>query len=1075
MDPPDAPSGSGGLEYEAEDGSSVHSNGLELEGDSGGVELQPLVGLEPDDAPFEPQPRRSRQPAAPTAGSKVAYAKNADDGAAERVASALSNEGILNGLERLRAMAAQASASVGDRVASGGAPAAAGDRFASGSAPAAAPTLEEEGDSKRKKMLLLVMLTLFVALLGAALDKYKAVEVEHEIEEGETEQAFHEPKWKGLFGKGGSDKTEKGAGGGGARVINVEGYQPKTMVNVSDYILPGTEDAPPLSAAKGRPYFPILNHFQHRDPTSAYASKWGAFLFEDPDKKWDGKMRPQPDFTKAPNRDVANDDFPEGAWQKDRAYMEAFLKQAKLLVNRSIEGVYDEYGVGIPQDGSLGERPDAWWLNRNNFHAFKIKKNINEGGGGSWTTQQSVDGMARRFIHHIMTGDTMKLTLGGHSAAAGHGAGFNQSFIIEAGHVLEPVFAHLGVEFRAYNFAQGGMGTFQQALAGMDLRNKETDWIMWDSRMTERVPAIAHFFFRQAIIAGNRSPVLMAEGMGVNEFHNHAGAAVCGQGMGWVPVTVSAEQVKDVPWAAQYLQCARGSTVDCNAHQYTAGCWVEREDFKPPTGQNPLVGGQAGWHPGNRIHKRRGRMIALIVLKCLAYALDKWEEIGTEAGYPIPESQWHVTDYYANIRAKTKTTPGCWGNTWRIGQARKLEELVDEDGVLEEHSMVDENGRKLQATDFWPPRICNLPLQGRSLWGPRDNPMETSLLSIMRKNPMGDIEPEIKTNGYMQPPCYQPPDRPAPWTVPPSFLRGDEDPEASAPWIGWSRRLSVEGEEEKEEKQRQLRGLETMEGHASGNFNFFTPSYGESSGLKGSQALTRHLADGEAPAEDPYSDPNKIVPGLGLWVKWGRTGVCDGSSHHWCDKGCGSGCLMGGTQDNRGMVCFTGLSGWAVFDIKDVKHGFIGARMEPWHRGNEMSTTRGWSSVNNGGKGNYGKRGRERELHEEAQRQTMQEGFEEMEREIEQDILAEGDHSRRRLGGGQSCGWSSYTFEWALNGEVVTWPKGEYCNHFTRLSYNLDVIKFLDDESKTGDFELAMRLTNCKSECVMCLSHLYWA
>jgi hypothetical protein len=32
----------------------------------------------------------------------------------------------------------------------------------------------------------------------------------------------------------------------------------------------------------------------------------------------------------------------------------------------------------------------------------------------------------------------------------------------QAGLVLEPVFAHLGVEFRSYNFAQGGMGTFQQ-------------------------------------------------------------------------------------------------------------------------------------------------------------------------------------------------------------------------------------------------------------------------------------------------------------------------------------------------------------------------------------------------------------------------------------------------------------------------------------------------------------------------------------------------------------------------------------------------------------------------------------
>ena len=177
-----------------------------------------------------------------------------------------------------------------------------------------------------------------------------------------------------------------------------------------------------------------------------------------------------------------------------------------------------------------------------------------------------------------MTGDTFKLMLGGHSAAAGHGAGFNQSYVIEAGHVLEPVLAHLGVEFRAYNFAQGGMGTFQQALAGMDLRDKETDWIIWDSSMTEKSSEIVNFFFRQALISGNRSPVLMGDNVRLNDFHEIAGAAVATSAAnGWVPVTVSDEQVMSLPWAAQWLQCSRTATTDCKSHEYTAGCWVERE------------------------------------------------------------------------------------------------------------------------------------------------------------------------------------------------------------------------------------------------------------------------------------------------------------------------------------------------------------------------------------------------------------------------------------------------------------------------------------------------------------------
>ena len=45
----------------------------------------------------------------------------------------------------------------------------------------------------------------------------------------------------------------------------------------------------------------------------------------------------------------------------------------------------------------------------------------------------------------------------------------------------------------------------------------------------------------------------------------------------------------------------------------------------------------------------------------------------------------------------------------------------------------------------------------------------------MRPNRYGDIDP-APTNGYMDGPCYQPPDLAyrASWVVPPSFLDGDE-------------------------------------------------------------------------------------------------------------------------------------------------------------------------------------------------------------------------------------------------------------------------------------------------------------
>jgi hypothetical protein len=299
----------------------------------------------------------------------------------------------------------------------------------------------------------------------------------------------------------------------------------------------------------------------------------------------------------------------------------------------------------------------------------------------------------------------------------------------------------------------------------------------------------------------------------------------------------------------------------------------------------------------------------------------------------------------------------------------------------------------------------------------------------MKPNVFGDIDP-TRMNTYMIGPIYNPPDRPAPWTVPPN----KEEP--FAPLIGAARRLKA------------------TTTHAQDTRKVIT---------------TRAL--------DIVADNSTITPGLGLQVSWPTQGICDGTSHSWCDKTAESKCLMGGSQDSRGSICFNGLSGWLVFDLKNVKHGFIGARMEAWRGVGEVPITNGWTEVNNGGQGNYDKRGRERRLHEMYQKEQRQVGYHRMRQEIEQDIAAEDDPNRhRQLGGGQSCGAGEYTFEFAINGVITTWTKAQFCDHYTRLAYNLDAIKFMDDDSLIGDnIELAMRLTPDSVRSTMCITHLYWA
>ena len=460
MDPPDAPD-----DYRHDD-IAAPDDGDDVGGSGGTVELKPLVSSArgrgadaPEDPPLPPRHISRTEPEP----GKVAYAKNTgDESTGERVVSALSNEGIINVLQRATIGIQGLFTRTG--VEETPPPAAVPPPAASNNGGSDDYDDEAENSGK-KKMMLLLMATLFVSLMGAVLGKHSALEVELGVEEGETEQAFHQHSKEGDV-LGGDDKPAH-------HFANMDGYQPKEMLPQWNYTVPGTEDAPPLSAASGRPYYRILNHFQHRDPNSAYAKTWGFFDFQDPSSKYDGKMRPQPNFEAAPNRDVQNSDFPEDAWQGDKEYMEAFLKEAKKLVKRQIEAIYGEYGVGLPEDGSV-TLSDEELAHRKQFFPWQVVQNIAQAPrGGNWMTQQSMDGTARRMIHHIMTGDTFQLTLGGHSAAAGHGAGFNQSYIIEAGNAVEPVFAHLGVDFRAYNFAQGGMGTFQQSLAGMDLRGKD--------------------------------------------------------------------------------------------------------------------------------------------------------------------------------------------------------------------------------------------------------------------------------------------------------------------------------------------------------------------------------------------------------------------------------------------------------------------------------------------------------------------------------------------------------------------------------------------------------------------------
>jgi hypothetical protein len=232
--------------------------------------------------------------------------------------------------------------------------------------------------------------------------------------------------------------------------------------------------------------------------------------------------------------------------------------------------------------------------------------------------------------------------------------------------VMEPILGRLGVKLISHNFGHGALGTTQDSLGMGSLWGKEIDFCMWDSGMTEHRSAHYDLFARQALISGNRVPILWNGYVDVLEaLHNEADVDIGGPGTGMrgIPMTESEEQVKELRYAVQYLKCSRDMKESCENHKNYGRCWVHRADVTPPVKQGWSISKDTPWHhPGFRSTQLTGRVLAFTILTALQEALTLWK---SAPDLELPDSAWHVTAHYQNIRtklAKLTTTP-CFNDT----------------------------------------------------------------------------------------------------------------------------------------------------------------------------------------------------------------------------------------------------------------------------------------------------------------------------------------------------------------------------------------------------------------------------
>jgi len=587
-----------------------------------------------------------------------------------------------------------------------------------------------------------------------------------------------------------------------------------------------------------------------------------------------------------------------------------------------------------------------------------------------------------------MTQDTFTVVMGGHSAAQGQGNHFRQSYMMQFHKVMYPVFARLGVKLITRNVGLGGMGTIQNGIGSGSIYGDEIDLLLWDSGMTEN-GYLDHIdiFYRQALLAGNRVPVLWGGPFDLLKMlHEEADVDVgeWGTAMDGIVEVEDLEQAKTIPWAARYLKCKDEVMDLCQAEpRFCSKCWIDRADkIVPETEQLGKPKGQVKWHPGWRPHQLMGRNLAFAVLEALQSAINIWTE-GVMGGPPLEDDYWHVTEYYENIRNKVKNLDKALGSCYNI------------EGSL-------------------PTRLCNTPMKAKTQFTPRANPNESALTSIIKPTSDGYIPTNDEAMLYEGPDehntCFDIPE-------------GEID---VFNVVTGRRQLNV--------------GFQSLSVPD-------TPKIGDSMN-DSLTPLTRNLED-------------SITPGKGWQVTGEPQGLCDGTYNATCGRSTNSECVLYGHHAGRGAIIGNEFSGWLVMSLNDLKEGIIILKLHTWHKENESTITKGWTSVGN-------KRRRLRSYDNPGQPNDF--AF---------DSATSVENDRRRLISYDTPELpDDFTFDYAIDGKITTLTKSQFLEQKKKIQRVVETITILDDPnftSESKDVEIAIRLRRSGRGIVFGVSHVYWA
>jgi len=232
--------------------------------------------------------------------------------------------------------------------------------------------------------------------------------------------------------------------------------------------------------------------------------------------------------------------------------------------------------------------------------------------------------------HDLFQNATFVWVTGGHSAAAGHGNLYNESYTAFLERDLRQVLeSSLGLNLEVRNFAMGGSGSGPElGLCVEQIYGRDVDLLSWDFGMTDVYSPVRLLLYAiRGNLLPNHPPIfaLYAEGEHrvdlLKEFENMSASAF------YLPDETRKKQLhgipevnldnfgdmKDLPPMINSFKCPEGiekGDLGCDDAKYSKGLCDNRA-------------GKASWHPGFKMHALDGHTIALFVVQELMHAAEE--------------------------------------------------------------------------------------------------------------------------------------------------------------------------------------------------------------------------------------------------------------------------------------------------------------------------------------------------------------------------------------------------------------------------------------------------------------------